>query len=126
MSTLSTYEVQSDGTLAGAKSLADGQAALCWITRVGQHYYVSNTASNTLSGYTVAPDGQPSLVGASGVVATTDPGPIDSTSPPGTSFLYAETGGGTVDEFSAGSDGTLTELGVIGGLPVGIEGITSS
>jgi 6-phosphogluconolactonase (cycloisomerase 2 family) len=124
-STLTTYAIQASGALTDAKSQPDGQVALCWITRVGAYYYVSNTASNRLSGYTVAPDGQPGLVGASGVVATTDPGPIDSTSPPGTSFLYAETGSGTVDEFSAGSDGTLTELGVIGGLPAGIEGIAS-
>ena len=125
-STVSTYEIQPDGTLTGAKSQADGQTALCWITRVGDHYYVSNTGSNTLSGYTIGSDGQPSLVGATGVVATTEPGPIDSTSPPGTSFLYAETGSGTVDEFSVNSDGTLAPLGVIGGLPVGIEGIASS
>lgn len=125
-STVSTYDIQPDGTLTDARSQADGQTALCWITRVGGHYYVSNTGSNTLSGYTIDADGQPSLVGATGVVATTEPGPIDSTSPPGTSFLYAETGSGTVDEFSVGSDGTLAPLGVIGGLPVGIEGIASS
>lgn len=112
--------------MTDAKSQPDGQAALCWITRVGQYYYVSNTASNTLSGYTVAPDGQPSLVGATGIVATTEPGPIDTTSPPGTPFLYAETGSGTVDEFVVGADGSLTELGVIAGLPAGIEGIASS
>jgi len=125
-SAVSTYEIGSDGTLTDAKSQADGQAALCWITRVGDHYYVSNTGSNTLSGYTIASDGQPSLVGATGVVAATEPGPIDSTSPPGTSFLYAETGSGTVDEFSVNPDGSLAQLGVIGGLPAGIEGIASS
>jgi len=125
-SALTTYDVQPAGTLTGAKSEPDGQVALCWITRVGPYYYVSNTGSNTLSGYTVAPDGQPSLVGATGVVATTEPGPIDSTSPSGTTFLYAETGSGTVDEFTVGADGALTQLGVVGGLPVGIEGIASS
>jgi 6-phosphogluconolactonase (cycloisomerase 2 family) len=125
-SSVSTYVVQADGTLADPKSQPDGQVALCWITRVGQYYYVSNTGSNTLSGYAIAADGQPSLVGATGVVATTEPGPIDSTSPPGTSFLYAETGGGTVDEFSVNGDGTLTPLGVVGGLPAGIEGIAST
>jgi 6-phosphogluconolactonase (cycloisomerase 2 family) len=125
-SAVSTYVVQPDGTLADAKSQPDGQAALCWIVRVGQYYYVSNTGSNTLSGYTIAADGQPSLIGATGVVATTEPGPIDTTSPPGTNFLYAETGGGTVDEFAVNGDGTLTPLGTVGGLPVGIEGIAST
>jgi hypothetical protein len=125
-SNVTTYVVQSGGTLADPKSQSDGQAALCWITRVGQYYYVSNTGSNTISGYTIAADGQPSLVGATGVVASTEPGPIDSTSPPGTSFLYAETGSGTVDELSVNGDGTLTPLGVVGGLPAGIEGIAST
>jgi 6-phosphogluconolactonase (cycloisomerase 2 family) len=126
-SAVSTYEIAADGTLSDPKSQPDGQVALCWITRVGPYYYVSNTGSNTLSGYTIAADGQPSLVGSTGVVATTEPGPIDSTSPPGTSFLYAETGlGGTVDEYTVNADGTLTQLGVIGGLPSGIEGIAST
>jgi 6-phosphogluconolactonase (cycloisomerase 2 family) len=126
-SSVSTYELAADGTLSDPRSQPDGQVALCWITRVGPYYYVSNTGSNTVSGYTVAADGQPSLVGATGVVATTEPGTIDSTSPPGTSFLYVETGlGGTVDEFIANADGTLTPLGTIGGLPAGIEGIAST
>jgi 6-phosphogluconolactonase (cycloisomerase 2 family) len=125
-STVSTYAVNSDGTLVDPKSEPDGQVALCWIVRVGQYYYVSNTGSNTLSGYTITADGQPSLIGTTGVVATTEPGPIDTTSPSGTSFLYAETGSGTVDEFSVNDDGTLTPLGVVDGLPVGIEGIAST
>ena len=117
--------MQSDGTLTDPKSQPDGQTALCWITRVGRYYYVSNTGSNTLSGYTIS-DGQPSLVGATGVVASTEPGPIDSTSPAGTTFLYVETGSGTVGEFSVNGDGTLTPLGTVGGLPAGIEGIAST
>jgi 6-phosphogluconolactonase (cycloisomerase 2 family) len=125
-STVSTYELGSDGTLRDARSQADGQVALCWITRVGEHYYVSNTGSNTVSGYTIAADGQPSLGGATGVVATTEPGPIDSTSPPGTALLYVETGGGTVDEFTANADGTLSQLGTVADLPAGIEGIAST
>ena len=125
-SSVTTYAVGSDGTLADPKSQSDGQVALCWIQRVGQYYYVSNTGSNTLSGYTIGADGQPALVTPTGVVATTEPGPIDLTSPSDGSFLYAETGGGTVDEFAVNADGTLTQLGVVSGLPTGIEGIASS
>jgi 6-phosphogluconolactonase (cycloisomerase 2 family) len=123
-SSVSKYVVQHDGTLTDPKSLSDGQAALCWIDRVGRFYYVSNTGSNTLSGYTITDGGQPSLVTPTGVVATTDPGPIDQTSE--ARFLYAETGGGTVDEFHINDDGTLTPLGSVGGLPPGIEGIAST
>jgi 6-phosphogluconolactonase (cycloisomerase 2 family) len=122
-STLSTYAVQTGGTLTDPHSLTDGQTALCWITRVGDYYYVSNTGSNNLSAFTVARDGTPSLVG---VVATTEAGPIDSTSPPGNNYLYAETGSGTVDEYQSNPDGSLTQLGSITGLPTGIQGIAST
>jgi 6-phosphogluconolactonase (cycloisomerase 2 family) len=125
-SSVSTYDVGRDGTLADPKSLTDGQVALCWITRVGQFYYVSNTGSNNVSGYEISADGQPSLIGTTGIVATTDPGPIDSTSPSGTQFLYVEAGSGTVDGFAVGSDGSLTSVGDTAGLPVGIEGIAST
>jgi hypothetical protein len=125
-SSVTTYTLAPDGTIGDPKSQSDGQVALCWIQRVGSHYYVSNTGSNTISGYTISPAGQPSLVNASGVVATTEPGTIDLTSPSEGSFLYAETGSGTVDEFFVGPDGTLTQLGVVSGLPVGIEGIAST
>jgi 6-phosphogluconolactonase len=90
-------------------------------------YYVSNTGSNTLSGFRISHDGQPSLVTPTGVVATTEPGPIDLTSPAGTGFLYAQTGvGATVDAFEVNRDGSLTKLGVVSGLPAGMEGIAST
>jgi len=126
VSAVTTYVVEHDGIVTDPKSLSDNEVALCWIQQVGAFFYVSNTGSNTLSGYRIGPDGQPILIGATGVVATTEPGPIDLTSPPGTRFLYAETGGGTVDEFRVENDGALTKLGVVGGLPPGIEGIAST
>jgi 6-phosphogluconolactonase (cycloisomerase 2 family) len=124
-SSVTTYLLAGDGTLADSRSLTDGQTALCWITRVGGHYYVSNTGSNNVSGYQVASDGTPSLVGSTGVVATTESGTIDSVA--AGSFLYVETGvGGTVDEFRVESDGSLTSIGTVTGLPAGIEGIAAS
>ena len=125
-SSVSTYSVRSTGTLADPKSLTDGQVALCWIARVGDFYYVSNTGSNNISGYRISADGEPSLIGTTGVVATTDPGPIDSTSPSGSRFLYVETGSGTIDGFAVNGDGSLTPIGVTTGLPPGIEGIAST
>jgi hypothetical protein len=125
ISALTTYVVGQDGTLSGPHSLSDNQVALCWVTRVGDFYYVSNTGSNTISGYRIGADGQPALIGAGGIAATTDAGPIDSTAP--ASFLYVEAGvAGAVDEFSVGADGSLTSIGSVTGLPVGLEGIAST
>lgn len=124
-SSVTTYAIGSDGTLSDPRSLSDGQTALCWITRVGGFYYVSNTGSNDVSGYQVAADGTPSLVGPTGVVAITETGTIDSAA--AGSFLYVQTGvGGTVDEFRVQGDGTLTSIGTVTGLPVGQEGIATS
>jgi 6-phosphogluconolactonase (cycloisomerase 2 family) len=103
-SSVTTYALQAGGTLSDPRSQSDGQAALCWILRVGGFYYVSNTGSNTLSSFEVAASGQPSLLHA--VAATTNPGPIDLAS--SGAFLYAQTGtNGTVDEFHVAPNGSL-------------------
>jgi Lactonase, 7-bladed beta-propeller len=126
ISAVSTYVVGADGTLSDPRSLSDGQVALCWITRVRGYYYVSNTGSNTVSGYTIGSNGQPSLLPPTGVVAGTEMGPIDSTAS-GDEFLYVETGvSGTVDEFRVDDDGTLTRIGTVAGLPPGLEGIAAT
>jgi 6-phosphogluconolactonase (cycloisomerase 2 family) len=122
-SSVTTYAIGVNGSLSDAKSQSDGQAALCWILRVDDFYFVSNTASNTLSSFTVDSTGQPALLHA--VAATTNPGPIDLAASGG--FLYAQTGSlGTVDEFAVNGDGTLSPIGAVTGLPAGAEGIAAS
>jgi DNA-binding beta-propeller fold protein YncE len=127
ISALTTYTIGSGGTLTGAQSLTDNQMALCWVQRVGPYYYVANTGSNTVSGYQLDGDGTPSLITADGIVATTEPGPIDLTASSEGNFLFGETGAtGTVDEYHVKPDGTLTKLGAITNLPPGIEGIAAT
>jgi 6-phosphogluconolactonase (cycloisomerase 2 family) len=121
-SSVTTYGIQTGGTLVDPKSQSDGQAALCWIERVGDVFFVSNTASNNLSSFRIGPLGQPVLLNA--VAATTNPGPIDLAA--SGRFLYAETGNGTVDEFAIGPNGTLSPIGSVDDLPPGIEGIAAS
>jgi 6-phosphogluconolactonase (cycloisomerase 2 family) len=121
-SSVTTYRIGQDGTLADPKSQSDGQVALCWIERVGDFYFVSNTGSNTLSSFRVGDGGQPVLVSA--VAANTHPGPIDLAS--SSRFVYAETGiSSTIDEFRVEHDGTLVSIGTVTGLPPGIEGIAT-
>lgn len=125
-SSVTTYAVGNDGTLSQPQSLSDGQAALCWITRVRDFFYVSNTGTNNISGYTIGADGQPALIGATGIVATTEIGPIDSATS-GHRFLYVQTGvSGTVDEYRVENDGSLTRIGTVTGLPAGVEGIAAT
>jgi 6-phosphogluconolactonase (cycloisomerase 2 family) len=124
INTVSTYTLAGDGTLSGAQSQPDGQAALCWITGEGGNFYVANAGSATISGYRIEANGTPTLIG---VVGHTEAGAIDMAASSDQQFLYAESGGaGTVDEFQVNSDGTLTKLGIVGGLPAGLEGIAST
>jgi 6-phosphogluconolactonase (cycloisomerase 2 family) len=124
-SSVTTYTIQADGHLTSPQSQTDGQVALCWIVRVGGFYYVSNTASDNVSGFTIDPSGRPSLVTPTGVVATTPAGPIDMAA--SGEFLYVQTGtAGTVEEFRVESNGLLTRLGSVTGLPPGMEGIAAT
>jgi 6-phosphogluconolactonase (cycloisomerase 2 family) len=122
-SSVTTYQIAASGTLSDPKSQSDGQMALCWILRVHGVYYVSNTASNDLSSFTIDSSGQPTLLSA--VAATTNPGPIDLAR--SGRFLYAETGStATVDGFRVANDGSLVPIGSTTGLPPGIEGIAAT
>jgi 6-phosphogluconolactonase (cycloisomerase 2 family) len=126
-SSVTTYTIEREGNLTNAQSLSDNQAALCWIVPARGFFYVSNTASNTLSGYRINAAGTPSLVTPDGIVATTPAGPIDMAVSSQGNFLYAQTGiAGTVEEYHVESDGTLSRLGSVTGLPVGMEGIAAT
>lgn len=126
-STLHTYGFESGGALTSLSgSVPDGQTALCWIAPAGGHYYVANAGSNTVSVYTVAADGTPSLVGTTGIAASTDAGPIDMAASSDGHTLYVEAGAvGAVDEFHVNADGSLHDLGSVTGLGAGIEGIAT-
>jgi 6-phosphogluconolactonase (cycloisomerase 2 family) len=125
-SNVSTYMVNPDGTLTDDSTLTDGQTALCWITAARGFFYVANAGSNNLSAYRVGVNGELSLVGSTGVVASTGTGPIDMAATPDGQYLYAEAGGsGAVDEFAVNGNGTLTAIGTVGSLRPGLEGIAA-
>jgi 6-phosphogluconolactonase (cycloisomerase 2 family) len=127
MSTVTTYTINANRTIANPQSQSDNQVALCWIVEARGFFYVANTGSNNLSGYRIDGNGRPTLIGPTGVVATTGQGPIDMAAAAGGGFLYAQTGlAGTVEEFRVADDGTLVRLGNVAGLPVGQEGIAAS
>jgi 6-phosphogluconolactonase (cycloisomerase 2 family) len=126
---VSTYGLDADGSLTHASTVADFQAAPCWVVSVGGWYYVANAGSADIAGYQVSNGGVASLITANaGIAGTTDAGPIDLAGSSNGQFLYVETGGaGAVDELSVNSNGTLTSLGSITGLSgTGIEGIVAS
>jgi hypothetical protein len=125
-----TYRVLPSGALTPTGTpAANGQRATCWITEARGYFYTANTLSNTISGYSEAPDGQLTLLNANGVSATTDGGTIDMAASPDGSELFELNGlAGDLGVYAVAPDGTLTHIDTIGGLPAfngsnGMEGI---
>lgn len=121
---VTSYALHADGTLSNPQSQTDGQNALCWITEANGFFYVANAGSASISAYSLSGTGTPTLIGVAG---NTEAGAIDLAASPDGKFLYAESGGaGTVDVFGIADDGGLSKLGIVSGLPTGIEGIAVS
>lgn len=131
----SSYTVHRDGTLSLISGhVANGQLATCWSVTAKGFFYTANAGSNTVTGYREDRHGVLSLVDASGVTATTEPGPIDVAASSNGRFLYQlleqSTGDGTIAEFAVGDDGSLTRIGTVTGLSpnnlTGVEGIAAT
>lgn len=119
----SSYDVAPDGTLSLVSgSVGNFQTATCWIVvdPRGRFAYTTNNASDTVSGYRIGRDGRLALLDGDGVSAVTGGAPIDLAVSRGGRFLYVVNAlPGTVSAFRIDkSDGSLTPLGEIGGLPV--------
>jgi DNA-binding beta-propeller fold protein YncE len=121
---LASFTLREDGGLAQLDVLGTEQKATCWVVRVGEKLYVSNTGSATLTGFRSERGGQ--LLTRLGNTST-DGGPVDSAVPPSGRYLYLQTGGeGILDEFAIEPGGGLSKIGAVtipGG--VGGEGIVA-
>ena len=124
---MTTYDVNDDGTLRARSRRATARPRCAGSAASRGFYYVSNTGSNNISGYRIDGSGQPTLIGPTGIVATTGAGPIDMATAAGGRFLYVETGmPGTVEEYRVERRRHADRLGNVAGLPVGQEGIAAS
>jgi 6-phosphogluconolactonase (cycloisomerase 2 family) len=125
-SALSSYHVADDGDLSViTPALGDTQKAACWVVvpENGRFAYTSNTASGTISSYTISEDGNLELLDAT---AASGKVPLDMAFSIDSRFLYARNfGDGTIRGFSVGSDGSLTPVTTVGGLPAGATGLAA-
>ena len=118
-----TFTVGRDGRLTAKGAVPTGQTATCWAVTAGNHLYVSNAASGTLSGYRVGTRGELTALGNT----ATDAGTVDAAASSDGRYLYVQTGvKGVVDEFRVGANGSLTAIGSVE-VPgaVGGEGIVA-
>lgn len=110
-SALASFQVREDGSIAQLDAVATGQAATCWVVRIGRHLYASNAGSASLSAFQEEARGQ--VLAPIGTTAT-DAGTVDAAASPDAGFLYVQTGGaGILDEFAVGAGGTLTSIGSV-------------
>lgn len=129
-SAASSYKVSDNGDLTVASaSVATHQTAACWVvvTPNGKFAYTGNPTSDSLTGYTVAENGQISLLNSDGKTGSTAAGsaPEDMVVSRDGKFLYAlDVKVGKISGFSIGSNGQLTSIGDFGGLPTSSVGLT--
>ena len=112
--TVSAFTDSPTGTLSPVTGspFADGQMAPCWveISHDGQFLFTVNTASGTISRYSITPGGTLTLLGSTTVGVSGAVGAVDARLSPDGRFLYVdESKIGAVGEFAV-HDGTLTEL----------------
>lgn len=112
--TVSAFTDSPDGTLSpvAGSPFADGQMAPCWveITHDGQFLFTVNTASGSISRYSIAPGGALTLLGSTPVRGIGGVGAVDARLSPDGRFLFLdESKTGAVAAFAV-QGGALTEL----------------
>ena len=127
-SAVSTYAITGAGLRTVSRSVANTEAAACWVvvTDNGRYVYTGNGGgSQSISGYRVDRHGALELFADGGKTATAAAGVSDIALSAGSRFLYARLGDGTVGAYAVGRDGTLNALPVASGLPAGAAGIAA-
>lgn len=128
--TVSAFSDAADGTLEsiGSSPVADHQTAPCWveISHDGRYLFTVNTASQTISSYSIAADGSLSLLDSTAASIAAAVSPEDARlSPDGSSLWVVDPGADTISGFSV-DGGTLTPVtsspsaGPVGAAPSGI------
>ena len=132
-SAISSYAVHAGSPLSViSPSVATQGAATCWlqVTPNGRYVYTANSATSTISGFSIGTDG--SLTPLPGTIVGTLPAgstDLDVTVSANGKFLYTlNTGTGTIAIFEIHRDGTLSSLGEVDGLPAksGLNGIAAN
>lgn len=127
-SSLTSYRFD-DGVLSVLAGPAPtNQSAACWVvtTRSGRFAYTTNTGSGSVSGYSIAANGTPTLLNGDGITAVTGKGPIDAGFSFGDRFLFVlNSGDHSISAFSVRRDGSLGAVGTTNGLPANSNGLAA-
>jgi 6-phosphogluconolactonase len=140
---VSSFRILADGHLTPiSTSVPNGQGTTCWVAidpLTRRYAYTSNNAGNSLSVYEIAASGALTHLSAAGQALASDGANLahpnelaavlgaDATGQ-AVSYLYSlHSGTGKVGAFRIGSDGALTPLGEVNGLPAsaGAQGMAA-
>jgi 6-phosphogluconolactonase (cycloisomerase 2 family) len=128
-SAASSYQISEDCDLAVISgSVPTHQAAACWLltARNGRFIYTANAGTGTISGFAVDHDGSLHLLDQNGVTGTTGSGshPTDMVESRDGRFLYSlNNGNGTISAFATRSNGSLSPLMTVSGIPTSAAGL---
>jgi 6-phosphogluconolactonase len=131
-SAISSYSIVANGTLSAvSQSVPTLGAANCWnaIAPNGKWVYVSNAASNTVSGFSIGSGGALTPIGSTVLgINPAGSGNLDIAVSADSAYVYTlNSAAGTISIFGIQQDGSLTTLGQVSGLPkaVGFNGIAA-
>ncbi|MGE0487742.1 MAG: lactonase family protein [Vulcanimicrobiota bacterium] len=129
-STVSSYTVDAGtGNLNQVSaSVPDTETGACWVevTPNGAFAYVTNTGSDSVSGYSVSNNGALALLDPGGVTGATGDGPVDEAITPEGDFLYVlNRTDGTLSIFAINGNGSLTPQPTFAGLPATPVGLVA-
>lgn len=126
---VSSYTAALDGTLSVVSgSVPDFQTAACWIviTNSGRYVYTTNTGSGAVSSYTLTSSGALTLLNSVAANLGAMSFPIDMALNNSSHYLYVHAAAlQTVEAFRVETDGSLTPIGSVGGLPFAAQGIAA-
>ena len=132
ISSISSYTINANGTTTAISqslmTLGDGN---CWnaVTPNGKYVYADNSATSTVAGFSIGPNGALTPIGGT-IVGNNPAGTVnlDITTSTDGRFLYTiNSGTGSISIYRINADGTLLDYGDINGLPksVGFNGIAA-
>ncbi len=126
-SAASSYKIGANGRLTTITASAPTtETAACWvaISLNGRFAYLTNTGSASVTGYTMS-QGALAILNANGQTGATGASPIDAAI--AKNYLYTlDAGAHAISAFSSReSDGALTKLSSVGGLPAGAIGLAA-
>jgi len=132
VSSISTYTINSNGSLTAiTQSLPTFGDGNCWnaISPNGKLVYADNSATSSVAGFSIAPNGALTPIGST-IVSTLPNGSINldmTISGDGKYLFNLLSGAGAIGVYTINSDGTLNQLGDIQGLPktAGFNGIAA-